>query len=66
MEGHRFFDLIRWGIVGQTMSEFIARESQTRTHLAGATFRTGKDEYLPIPEFVVNQSLGNIKQNPGY
>jgi starch-binding outer membrane protein, SusD/RagB family len=66
MEGHRFYDLVRWGTVGPTMSEFLARESQVRTHLAGATFRTGKDEYLPIPEFVVNQGAGNIQQNPGY
>jgi hypothetical protein len=66
MEGHRFYDLVRWGTVGPVMTEFLARESQIRTHLAGATFRTGKDEYLPIPEFVVNQGGGNIQQNPGY
>lgn len=69
-EGHRFYDLVRWGIADTQMSEFLARESRTRTSLAGATFRKGKDEYLPIPEFVVVQSrvnnVANIKQNPGY
>lgn len=66
MEGHRFFDLVRWGVAAQVMSEFLARESVRRGHIAGASFQAGKDEYLPIPEFVVNQSLGNIQQNPNY
>jgi len=48
------------------MNEFLIRESVIRGHIAGADFRAGKDEYLPIPEQVVNQGGGNIQQNPGY
>jgi hypothetical protein len=66
MEGHRFYDLVRYGIADAVINAFTAKESKIRTHLAGSTFRKGKDEYLPIPEFVINQSGGTIKQNPGY
>ncbi len=70
MEGHRFYDLVRWGVADTVINEFLTRESKTRTHLAGAKFVKGKDEYLPIPEFVVIQStvdgVKNIKQNNGY
>ncbi len=70
MEGHRFFDLVRWGIAEQVRNAFIARESKIRTHLAGSTFKKGKDEYLPIPENVIQQSSidgkPNLAQNPGY
>jgi hypothetical protein len=66
MEGHRFYDLVRYGTADVVINAFTAKESKIRTHLAGSTFRKGKDEYLPIPEFVINQSGGTIKQNPGY
>lgn len=60
MEGHRFYDLVRWGIAQTTLNEFITRESPIRTHMDGAVFAT-EDNYLPIPEYVISQSTGNIK-----
>jgi starch-binding outer membrane protein, SusD/RagB family len=66
MEGHRFFDLVRWGIADVVINAFNTKESRARTHLAGVKFTKGKDEYLPIPQNVVAQSGGNITQNPGY
>ncbi|MCU0338754.1 MAG: RagB/SusD family nutrient uptake outer membrane protein [Spirosomaceae bacterium] len=70
MEGHRFFDLVRWGTAETVINAFIAKEARIRTHLAGARFRAGKDEYLPIPEFAILQSTiegqARLKQNPGY
>ena len=62
LEGHRFFDLVRWGVAGEVLNAFIARESAIRTHLGGATFNEPTDNYLPIPEYVISQSGGNIKQ----
>ncbi len=66
MEGHRFFDLVRWGIADQVLNAYLAKEVKSRSHLAGATFTKGKDEYLPIPQSVINQGVGNLKQNPGF
>jgi starch-binding outer membrane protein, SusD/RagB family len=71
MEGHRFFDLVRWGIADQVINAFIKKESPIRTSLAGSQFKKGKDEYLPIPEFAINQSKTSngkqgLTQNAGY
>lgn len=60
MEGHRFYDLVRWGIAGQVLNDFLQRESPVRTHLDDAVFVEPEDLYLPIPEYVRSQSGGNI------
>ncbi|MEO6550307.1 MAG: RagB/SusD family nutrient uptake outer membrane protein [Ferruginibacter sp.] len=72
MEGHRFFDLVRWGIADVVLNtEYFPKEMVRRPGtLAGSVFQKGKHEYLPIPEFAISNSLidGNptLKQNPGY
>jgi hypothetical protein len=70
MEGHRFFDLVRWGIVDQTINNYLTVEATKRTYLRGATFVKGKHEYYPIPnQEILNSSLGGVvtlKQNNGY
>lgn len=71
MEGHRFFDLVRWGIADQEINDYLQTESTFRTHLAGATFVKGKHEYFPIPQTEIDLSAGldgnpRLKQNPGY
>jgi hypothetical protein len=70
MEGHRFFDLVRWGIADQTMNNYLTVESTKRTYLRGAAFVKGKHEYYPIPnQEILNSSLGGtatLKQNNGY
>lgn len=70
MEGHRFFDLVRWGIVDQTINNYLAVESTKRTYLRGATFVKGKHEYFPIPnQEILNSSIGGVatlQQNNGY
>lgn len=72
MEGHRFFDLLRWGIAAEYLNgEYLAKETARRpTTLNGVSFQKGKHEYIPIPIFAVTQSVKDgqptLKQNPGY
>ncbi len=70
MEGHRFFDLVRWGIAAPTLNAYIAKEKALRQYLQSAMFAAGKSEYFPIPQGEIDQSQVNgaptLKQNPGY
>jgi starch-binding outer membrane protein, SusD/RagB family len=70
MEGHRFFDLVRWGIADQVLNKYVEIESTKRTYLRGSTFKKGKNEYFPIPnqEILNSQKDGKptLVQNPGY
>ena len=38
LEGHRYFDLVRWGILETTINDYIDRESEYRTYLEGKSF----------------------------
>jgi tetratricopeptide (TPR) repeat protein len=70
MEGHRFFDLIRWGVAATEKNAYYAREKAKRSYLTGATFTAGKNEIFPIPAKAITQSAKDgtptLKQNPGY
>lgn len=65
-EGHRFFDLVRWGIAAPTLNQYITAEKTRRPFLATAVFTAGRDEYLPIPQSEITFTNGLYKQNPGY
>lgn len=67
LEGHRFFDLVRWGQASTVLNNFLQTE-ETRnvgSVVPGASFTKGKNEYYPIPqqEIILNPKL---QQNPGY
>lgn len=68
-EGHRFFDLVRWGIADATLDAYLAYETSkvSATPFTGATFTAGKSEYMPIPQREIDL-LGKdvLVQNPGY
>lgn len=66
MEGHRFFDLVRWGIAAETLGEYFTNEKGKREYLNTAGFVAGKHEYMPIPQQQINLSNGLYKQNEGY
>lgn len=66
LEGHRFFDLVRWGIAKETLDTYLEVERTRRPYLREALFTAGRDEYLPIPQEQVNLSGGLYKQLPGY
>lgn len=70
MEGHRFFDLVRWGIAAETINGYLNKEKEKRSYLIGAQFIKGKHEYYPLPLAEINNSAldgqPTLKQNPGY
>ncbi len=70
LEGHRFFDLVRWGIAAQYINDYLTVEKTRLPHLAGVSFVAGKNEYFPIPQQEIDLSNSNgkplLKQNPGY
>lgn len=63
MEGHRWFDLCRWGIAKQTMDAYAASESEA-ARAQMATFVAGKHELFPIPAAEID--LNPMDQNPNY
>jgi hypothetical protein len=66
MEGHRFFDLVRWGEAATTLNNYLQYEKTLRSWMSSASFTTGKDEYFPIPQRQIDLSNGTLQQNPGY
>jgi hypothetical protein len=66
-EGHRFFDLVRWGIDVPTLNAYLANEAKILvTKFGGATYQA-TDKYLPIPQQQIDiQGTSVLKQNPGY
>ena len=51
MEGERFFDLVRWGLAPSVL---------------GPSGYQARHRYLPLPQPVIDQSGGVLKQNPDY
>jgi hypothetical protein len=81
MEGHRFFDLVRWGIASDFLNKmYIPKEGAPGKDLAGNTYNkrsymvgksfTDKNRYFPIPiDEILNSQKGGVatlKQNDGY
>ncbi|MGS2761890.1 RagB/SusD family nutrient uptake outer membrane protein [Sinomicrobium sp. M5D2P9] len=67
MEGHRFFDLVRWGEAAEVLNAYLDEEKTKRDFLANARFTAGRDEYYPIPQREIDFTGGGLyKQNPGY
>ncbi len=71
LEGHRFFDLVRWGIAERTLNDYFQYQGQLTTDVRGGKFIKGKSEYYPIPQAQIDLSLNGageptLTQNPGY
>ncbi|MCG9793537.1 RagB/SusD family nutrient uptake outer membrane protein [Flavobacterium algicola] len=67
MEGHRFFNLVRWGEADVVINNFFAIEKAKRSHLTNAVFIKNKNEYYPIPQsYIDGFTPGTISQNSGY
>ncbi len=73
MEGHRFFDLRRWGLLSTTLNNYFQSEKtdeydgQTYAlYYKDAFFTAGKNEYFPIASNQMNYVQGLYHQNKGY
>lgn len=67
MEGHRWFDLVRWGIAYQVMDKFNGSYGSTENEEVRAemaSFVPGKHELFPLP--AEELTLNPMPQNPGY
>ena len=70
MEGHRFFDLRRWGVAEQVLNDYLAEESTRRVFLAAAAAFTSNHNLYPIPPIQIELSRvegeDRLQQNPGW
>ena len=66
-EGHRFFDLVRWGIAETTLNAYLTQEGKVLTTALGGATYTAKAAFQPIPQDQIDlQGAAVLKQNPGY
>src|SRR4029077_14930482 len=62
MEGHRFFDLVRWGTAKAELDAYAVHEVASCYTLmknggSPATFTVGMSEYMPIPQQQIDKSV---------
>tara|TARA_B110000503_G_scaffold143549_1_gene245726 strand:+ start:3099 stop:4784 length:1686 start_codon:yes stop_codon:yes gene_type:complete len=67
MEGHRFFDLKRWGVLKTTLDSYVLLEAVTIANFGtkAKSFGTHMVD-LPIPLGAIDLSLETLTQNTGY
>ena len=75
MEGQRFFDLRRWGMVETTMNQYLTgvgggSEKARRPYLLAAEPVTSRHKLYPIPDLQIQLSkiggASRLAQNPGW
>ncbi len=64
-EGHRFFDLRRWGISNEILNDYISRDSKFRNFMKGAVYNPTEDDYWPLPQGQVDIQK-TLTQDPAY
>lgn len=73
MEGHRYFDLRRWGMASTTLNHFFSleknakyKEQEYAKYYGEAFYKTDKNEYWPIASAQMLYVVGLYTQNKGY
>lgn len=65
-EGHRFFDVSRWGTAATALNAYYQFEGKITGDLSTGKFTEKKNEYFPIPQAQIDLSKGTLRQNDGY
>ncbi len=67
MEGHRIFDLRRWGVTESVLNAYVQNEARTITNFGtkAGTYMSNMD-LMPIPINAIDLSGGVLTQNPGF
>lgn len=67
MEGHRLFDLRRWGVAESVLNTYVQNEARTITNFGqkAGTFMSNMN-LMPIPINAIDLSGGVLTQNPGF
>ena len=63
MEGHRYFDLQRWGNVVAELNRVLTYEKTQRASLYGSATVGPEDVTFPIPQTQIDITNGKLKQN---
>lgn len=71
LEGHRFYDLVRWGMAQQVLTDYGNFETSNLVNdVRNLDFTQGKNELYPIPQRQIDLTVEGgeqtLKQNPGY
>ncbi|MGI9543402.1 MAG: RagB/SusD family nutrient uptake outer membrane protein, partial [Cyclobacteriaceae bacterium] len=70
MEGHRFFDLRRWGIAKDVLNAYVDVEKTKRNYLTGASPYEDRHDMYPLPTVQIELSRvdgeDRLVQNPGW
>jgi hypothetical protein len=65
LEGHRFFDLVRWDNAKTVLESYSQFEGEFLDLNQGITFEE-RNKYFPIPQEQIDRSGGSLTQNSGY
>jgi hypothetical protein len=70
MEGHRLFDLKRWGVAKEVLNAYVAKEETRREYLTAAVDFEDKHMLFPLPitqiELSTIDGVEQLVQNPGW
>jgi hypothetical protein len=70
MEGHRMFELRRWGIAKEVLNAYVAKEKTRREYLTAAVPFEDRHMLFPLPITQIELSsvdgVEQLEQNPGW
>jgi hypothetical protein len=70
MEGHRLFDLKRWGIAKDVLNAYVTKEKTRREYLSAAVTFEDRHMLYPLPitqiELSTVDGVEQLAQNPGW